>query len=315
MRNLNPLLPAVLALLPALTLATPLVQPDTSKLEAPAAKQTFEIGTLRVQQYGTHGRTLILIPGLEGGSWVWRDVIEHLRGDHIIYAVTLAGFDGIPAPKANNALFDQADSSLLNLIEERHLDKPVLIGHSLGGTLALRFAGEHSNLIGGAVAVDGLPILPGMENTSIAQREAIATRMRSKLAQETPAQFRASALAYMQQIGTLDPDKAARYAPLNARSAPAATAEYAAEDMAADYRPELKHATVPLLEISPYNPADFSKPPMVMSETQKTAYYQNLLADAPHAQVVSISPSRHFVMLDQPQKLRDTLTTFLSKLQ
>lgn len=314
MRNLKRLLPVLLALLPALGFAAPVTQSPASNLEAPTASQTFTVGTLRVQQYGTHGRALILIPGLEGGSWVWRDVIEHFRGDHVIYALTLAGFDGIPAPKDGGNLFDRADTSLLQLIQDQHLDKPVLIGHSLGGTLAIRFAGEHSDLISGAIAVDGLPIFPGMERASPAQRKAIAAQMRAKVAQETPAQFKASALSYMQSIGTIDPDKAARYAPLNARSDPAAAAEYMAEDLAADYQPELKNIGVPLLEISPYNAPDFNKPPMMMSEAQKTAYYQSLLAGAPHAQVLSISPSRHYVMLDQPQKLRAALDKFLSGL-
>jgi pimeloyl-ACP methyl ester carboxylesterase len=43
---------------------------------------------------------------------------------------------------------------------------------------------------------------------------------------------------------------------------------------------------------------------MAVSEAQKTAYYQSLLANAPNAKVVSISPARHFVMLDQPVKLQ-----------
>ncbi|MEO8855938.1 MAG: alpha/beta hydrolase, partial [Burkholderiaceae bacterium] len=81
-----------------------------------------------------------------------------------------------------------------------------------------------------------------------------------------------------------------------------------------DGRAALKHANVPILEISPYNAPDFSQPPMVMSEAQKTAYYQSLLADAPNAKVVSISPSRHFVMLDQPVKFQQALDNFIKSL-
>lgn len=78
--------------------ATPPGATAIGTLEAPAADKTFTIGTLRVQQYGDHGRALILIPGLKGGSWVWRNTIQHFRGNHKIYAVTLAGFDGLPPP-------------------------------------------------------------------------------------------------------------------------------------------------------------------------------------------------------------------------
>jgi len=100
------------------------------------------VGTLKVQRHGDHGRPVILIPGLQGGPWVWQQTIEQLQKNHVVYAVTLAGFDGMPAPADGGNLFDRADASLLLLIEQHKIDKPVLVGHSLGGTLALRFAGE-----------------------------------------------------------------------------------------------------------------------------------------------------------------------------
>lgn len=275
------------------------------------------VGTLQVQRYGDHGRPVILIPGLEGGPWVWQQTIAGLEKNHVVYAVTLAGFDGVPAPAPDakaGTLLDRADASLLQLIERKHIDKPVLVGHSLGGTLALRFAGEHASLIAAVVAVDGLPILPGMERASAGQRQAMAERTRTQMAAMTPAQFQAAALGYMQHVGVVDPKLAEQYAPLNARSDAAASAEYMAEDTVADYRTGLKQANVPILEISPYYASDFSKPPLQISEAQKAAYYQGLLADAPHAKVESISPARHFVMLDQPVKFQQALDGFLGSL-
>jgi pimeloyl-ACP methyl ester carboxylesterase len=271
-------------------------------------------GTLKVERHGDHGRAVILIPGLQGGPWVWQQTIAQLQKNHVVYAVTLAGFDGMPAPADGGNLFDRADASLLQLIEQQKIDKPVLVGHSLGGTLALRFAGEHADLIAGVVAVDGLPIFPGMERVSAEQRQAMAAQMRGAMAAATPEQFRAQSLGYMQKIGVIDPQLAARYAPMNARSDIQASAQYMAEDLAFDGRAGLKNANVPILEISPYNAPDFSTPPMAMSEAQKTAYYQSLLANAPKAKVLSISPSRHFVMLDQPVKFQQALDGFLKSL-
>ncbi len=273
------------------------------------------VGTLKVERHGDHGRPVILIPGLQGGPWVWRQTIEQLQKNHVVYAVTLAGFDGVPAPADGGNLFDRADASLLQLIEQHKIDKPVLVGHSLGGTLALRFAGEHAQLISGVVAVEGLPIFPGMERVGSEQRQAMAAQTRTTMAAATPEQFRAQALGYMQQTGVIDPQLAARYAPMNARSDIAATAQYMAEDLAADLRPGLKNANVPILEIAPYYAPDFSKPPMQFSEAQKVAYYQSLLADAPNAKVVSISPARHFPMLDQPAKFQQVLDNFLKTIE
>ena len=278
------------------------------------ASDASTVGTLTVQRHGDHGRAVILLPGLGGGPWVWQQTIAALEKNHVVYAITLAGFDGVPAPKDGGNLYDRADASLLQLIRERKLDKPVLIGHSLGGTLALRFAGEHPELIAGAVAVDGLPLFPGMDRVSAEQRIAMAANMRKQMAASTRAQFEAQQLSYMQKIGVIDPALATRYAPLNARSDIAATAEYMAEDLAADGRPALKNAHVPILEISPYNAPDFASGPMTMSEQQKADYYRSLLANAPSAKVVSISPARHFVMLDQPAKFQQTLDDFLKAL-
>ena len=272
------------------------------------------IGTLKVERHGDHGRPVILIPGLQGGPWVWQQTIAHLQQNHVVYVLTLAGFDGMPAPADGGNLFDRADASLLQLIEQSRMDKPVLVGHSLGGTLALRFAGEHADLIAGVVAVDGLPIFPGMERVSAEQRQAMATRMQQQMGAAAPEQFKAQSLAYMQKIGVVDQQLAAKYAPMNARSDIKVSAQYMAEDLASDLRPGLKHAQVPILEVSPYYAPDFSSPPMVMGEAQKAAYYQSLLSGAPHARVVSISPSRHYVMLDQPAKFQQVLGNFLKSL-
>lgn len=299
--------------LASVLLATVLLPPAAA---APISKTTSstQIGTLKVQRHGEHGLPIILIPGLQGGPWVWQQTIETLQKDHVVYAVTLAGFDGMPAPTDKGNLFDQADASLLQLIKQQHIDKPVLIGHSLGGTLALRFAGEHADLLSGVVAVDGLPIFPGMDRVSADQRKAMAAQMQQKMAAATPVEFTAQSLLYMQHVGLVDQKLAARYAPMNARSDVKASAQYMAEDLASDLRPGLKNANVPILEISPYYAADFSQLPMVMSEAQKAAYYQSLLSNAPNAKVVSISPSRHYVMLDQPVKFEKVLTDFLKSL-
>ncbi len=318
MRRLLLLLALATAPTYAMALHTPGTTPplamNTTTLEAPASAETFTVGTLKVQRHGDHGRAVILIPGLAGGPWVWRDTIEALRADHVVYAVTLAGFDGMPAAQGEDNLLDRADASLLALIRGRRLDRPVLVGHSLGGTLSIRFAGEHADLLSGVVAVDGLPVFPGMERLPVEQRQAAARQMRAQMSQASPDQFLAQQRAYMQGTGLLDADAAKAYATLNARSDAVAVAAYMAADVAADYRPGLKDVAVPLLEISPYNAPDFSAAPMMMSEAQKTAYYQELLAGAPDATVLSISPARHFVMLDQPVRFREALLDFLQAL-
>src|SRR4029079_16082017 len=60
------------------------------------AADPIRVGTMTVQRHGDHGTALILIPGLASGGWVWDDAVAALTNDHVLYVVTLAGFDGIP---------------------------------------------------------------------------------------------------------------------------------------------------------------------------------------------------------------------------
>jgi pimeloyl-ACP methyl ester carboxylesterase len=279
----------------------------------PTAPASTTVGSLHVQVYGDHGRPVVLIPGLAGGSWVWQATIDQLRADHVVYAVTLAGFDGTP-DDAGDKPFDRADASLLMLIEQKQLKAPVLVGHSLGATLALRFAGEHADLLGGVVAVDGLPVFPGFEAMDATQRAAVAGRMAQSMAGATPAGFLAQQRQFMQAIGVIDPAMADKYAAMNTRSSQAAVVRYLSEDVSGDWRPGLKNAHVPILEITGYYAPDSAAGPRAMTQAQKVAYYRSLLANAPKLDVVALAPARHYVMLDAPAAFRQTLAQFLASL-
>lgn len=285
---------------------------------APAQAQTHpsatRVGTLTVETHGTHGRPVILIPGLGSGPWVWKQVVPQLARDHVVYTVTLAGFDGTSAPAGGGDYLAQAERSLAQLITGRHLDKPVLVGHSLGGTLALKLASEQPQLLGGVVAVDGLPVFPMVASMGPEQRRQMAQAMKAQVAAATPEQFKAQQLGYMQSIGTIDPARARTLAELSSRSDPKAVAEYMAEDIALDFRAQMRNANLPILEISPYYAPDGKASPQPYTEAQKSAFWKSLLGDAPHATVVSIGPSRHFAMFDQPEQFQQALDHFLQTL-
>lgn len=312
MRRLMPLFLCVL-ILPGLGAAA--VAPPTATVSLPVAV-TFTVGTLRVQRYGNNGRALILVPGLSSGTWAWRGTIAHFLKDHVIYAVTLAGFDGVPAASQKTGLMGLADASLLKLIRRHHIDKPVLVGHSLGGTLAIRFAEEHAGLVSGVVAVDGLPVFPLL---SASQRAASAQQMRSRIGHVSESEYAAQQLRFMKMVGLVDPEQAGHYAELSARSDPDAMYEYAAEDMEMDLRPKLKDISVPLLEVSPYYEPDFERysklnnRPLTTPD-QKADYYRQLLKGAPHATVVTIEGARHFAMLDESRAFYSILAKFLAGL-
>ncbi len=281
-----------------LALAFPLLAPAISA----------EVGALKVEAQGTQGPAVILIPGLSSGPWVWRDAAPRLAKDHRVYLVTLPGFDGrVPQ---TGVTFDTLRADLIALIEKEKLGKPVLVGHSLGGTLALALATEHSDRISGVIAVDGLPVFPGTESSP--DRKALADGIRAQFGGQTPKQYLAGQQMYMRTIGVLSEPLALELAALAARSDAGASADFAAQLMAMDLRPKLSKISVPVVVISPFNEPDFAR--IGVDEARKTGYYRMLLGGVGKLDVVSISPARHFVMFDQPEKFAEALDRALASM-
>lgn len=275
-----------------------------------APAERFEVGGVLVERHGAAGgRPLILIPGLASGSWAWQDTIRAFSPTHPVYVLTLPGFDGRPAAPAEP--FAAARAAVAQLIAERRLDKPVIVGHSLGATLGFAVAEDKPALVGGLVAIDGLPVMPGTEAMAPAQRAQMAEGMRGRLA-GAPAAFAAQQQAYMRTIGVIDMGKADDLARLSARSDPASVGRYASDVLKLDLRPGLNTIQAPLLVISPYHDLDASQ--QGIGENAKLEYYRSLVDGVPKVQAVSVAPARHFAMIDQPQKVIDAIDGFLKSL-
>ena len=95
--------------------------------------------------YLVHGRgpTVLLVHGLGGFAESWRHNIDALAGHATVYAVDLPGFGRSGKPRATYGLafFAQA---LRAFVETMELGRVTLIGHSLGGAVAVAYAAMHA---------------------------------------------------------------------------------------------------------------------------------------------------------------------------
>jgi pimeloyl-ACP methyl ester carboxylesterase len=303
---------ALSALLPAHAADAPAAAPNRfAATIAPAER--FEIDGVLVERHGSRGRPLILIPGLATGGWVWQETVRAFNADHAVYVLTLPGFDGRP-PAPGNA-FASARAAVAKLIEQRRLDKPVIVGHSLGATLGFAVAEDKPGQVGGVVAIDGLPVMPGTETLPPAERSRYGQGMKARMAGMTPALFASQQQAYMRTIGAVDMGKADDIALLTGRSDPASVGQYAADVLELDLRPGLATLQAPVLVISPYFELDSGQQgQQALSAAAKADYYRSLLASAPKVDVVTVAPARHFAMIDQPQQVNDAIRKYLSSL-
>ncbi len=290
--------------------AAPAVAPISSS--ANAAEQ-FQVGSMYVEKYANpsaKGAPVILIPGLSSGGYVWDDTVKHLQKNHELYVITLAGFNGKPAMAGPKLA--KAKDSLLELIQTQKIEKPVLVGHSLGSALSIWFAQTHSNLISGVFGVDGLPVFPRSENMSLEQRSTMASNLQAQMGSADQKSYAQQQVQYMRTMGVVDLQLADKIGALSAQSDPVATAEYMADLFRLDLRKDLPAISVPLALVSPYYAPDFA--PSNVSAEAKHAYYEGLMKGTPKLRMVPIAGSRHFPMYDQPQVFQEKLAEFLKSL-
>src|SRR5688572_30799577 len=136
---------AVLALLSVLALRTA----DAS--QAADRPTRFSVA---VTGQGPH---VILIPGLATPGEVWDATVKHLAPTHRVHVVQVAGFGGAD-PGPNKAEGDMLPALVAEMAQyAAGLDRPAVIGHSLGGLIALEVAAQKPDAIGRLLVVDALP--------------------------------------------------------------------------------------------------------------------------------------------------------------
>ncbi|MEO5642145.1 MAG: alpha/beta hydrolase [Bacteroidia bacterium] len=113
---------------------------------------------------GSGKSSIIFIPGFASSGDVWNETRAVCEKDHTCYTLTMAGFAGVPAQP--NPSFVQWEKSIAEYITEKKIKKPILIGHSMGGGLALAIAADYPDLISKIIVVDALPCLAAMMNPS-----------------------------------------------------------------------------------------------------------------------------------------------------
>lgn len=108
---------------------------------------------LHFEKYG-QGKPVVLVHGFAGSTYTWRNLIPLLAQQYTVYAVDLLGF-GLSDKPANGgySLPDQG-RLIISFIEALKLQKPTLVGHSMGGVIAALAAVQSPETIEKLVLVD-----------------------------------------------------------------------------------------------------------------------------------------------------------------
>ncbi len=93
---------------------------------------------------------LVFIHGAGDSAHMWRLQLEQLQLEYQAYAIDLPGHGDRPDTLAAEATVQDYTQAIQQVIvDELHLNRPIIVGHSLGGAIALTMALEHGSELSG----------------------------------------------------------------------------------------------------------------------------------------------------------------------
>ncbi len=113
--------------------------------------------TLNYVDWGNHAAPpLVLVHGGRDHARSWDWVARELRGDYHVMALDNRGHGDSQWTNSGTYMVDEFVHDLAEFVHQKKLAPLTVIGHSLGGVIALRYAGIHPDNVIKLVAIEGL---------------------------------------------------------------------------------------------------------------------------------------------------------------
>jgi pimeloyl-ACP methyl ester carboxylesterase len=231
---------------------------------------------------------VILIHGLGGDHLSWPADVRRLP-DYTVYALDLPGHGKSSGPDLQS--ISAYAERVVQFLNDIGLFKAVLVGHSLGGAVALTLAAEHAERVAGIVLIASGERLP-MASTILENAAS-------------PSTFPLAVQALQE----------AAFGP----HAKASLKELTSKRLS-DSRPSLLYHDLMACDTFDISQrlADICTPTLVISGTADRIcplrYAENLARSIPGAALQTVEDAGHMVMLEQPHRVAGLLTVFLNTL-
>lgn len=253
------------------------------------------------------GEAIILIPGLMSSGNVYDTLASELSQRYELHVLSVKGFAG--TPQTGKFSLVKLASDLTTYINNENLNKPTIIGHSMGGLTAFVMASEHPSIIGKVISIDGLPFIgPVFTRTN-----ATTAQMLEPQAHNMKAMFenmsQAQVAAQTQQsifIQATSPAHQALIVDMAQTSDPSTVGAAMFDVMTTDLRESLKSSTTPILMLG----ASGAFTQQTQHEQVK-ALYEAQFENVANATVTMNTKVRHFMMLDDVVWLNQQISQFL----
>ena len=113
-------------------------------------------GELYVSDGGAGGIPVVFVHSFGGSAKHWEKQLEHLRSNRRAIAFDLRGQGQSEAPANGEYDVNALSNDIAAVVDSLKLNKFVLVGHSMGGSAAIAYAGKHPERVAGLL-ITGTP--------------------------------------------------------------------------------------------------------------------------------------------------------------
>lgn len=251
------------------------------------------------------GTPMVMIAGLGVSAEVFDGLAKEFADGHECHLVTLGGFAGEPPVAA--PVMTKYREGLIRYMADKKLDRPILVGQSIGGTLAYWVAATAPDSVRSVVVIDGSPwitglIFPDQTPESYSKR---AREIRQETLSQTP-EIREKRAKFGMATMVRDQQALDRIIEWHLDSDPETLAQANLEMFTTDIRPELAGIKVPVMLVAA--PGD-TQDPEALEAVRKN--YSAQLTAIRNLRVEVAAGSRHFVQYEKPEFLTRVMHEFL----
>jgi pimeloyl-ACP methyl ester carboxylesterase len=255
---------------------------------------TTDQGIVHYEVYG-RGRPVILLHGYLGSWGLWQDTMAYLGRYYRTYALDFWGFGESDAKLGDTFVVQDFVGMVNQFMEQLGIAQAPLVGHSMGGTVSLSVAMQYPErvqkvvVIGSPIVGSSLSVLLKLFGIRPIGFIVYTNLWAFKLSYRLLARFYSADKKWSRMM-----DRDVSRTKLEAFFLSIGSLRKT------DLRPRLPNIQVPVMGM--YGPKDIVVHPM---------QWKPLQAGVPHARIEIFPSAGHFIMLDEPEKFKDTLRNFL----
>ncbi len=255
---------------------------------------------IQIEKQGK-GDPILFLPGFTSPGSVWNETIENLPPSYQSHTVSYAGFNGLEP--IGTPWYTAIKQQLVNYINKEKLSNLTIIGHSMGGNLAVELAAELHTEVTGLILVDAIPcmrelMMPNVPASALQYDSPYNNQMLSL----PDDKFKEVAFNMAKNMTNSEPkiEVLANWSVIADRK----TYVYGYTDLLKlDLRPILTDIEVETLILG----ATFPTREM----TQQT--FENQYAKLKNKTIHLANNSKHFIMFDQPEWLYSQINNYLEE--